>query len=324
VYTIEQFARHCAALTTVHLVVAKGPSRPVPGVSVHGAEDYERRALPRADALLVPADLRDGYELLGLAADRGRPIVFLQGYGTPGDPYVSYNLELADTVLAGSGWLADEAVRAGCRANLIRYGLDRGIFQPGPPTEGRSDVVAMMTSPMTWKGTADGLAALARVREAHRGVTVKLFGSEDPGDPQAEFLAAPPAQRPQIAALMREAAVLVCPSWEEGFGLPGVEATLSGAALATTDTKGGRDYAFHDRTALVSAPRDPEALAANVLALLRDVALRRRLLEEGLATVDRLYPPWPQAAAGFVAAVEEAVDWASAVGPRQDTGAPVG
>ena len=51
--------------------------------------------------------------------------------------------------------------------------------------------------------------------------------------------------------------MLVLPSWEEGLGLPGIEALACGAALARTDTKGGRDIALDGETALVTPPAAP-------------------------------------------------------------------
>src|SRR5206468_2058059 len=109
--------------------------------------------------------------------------------------------------------------------------------------------------------------------------------------------------RAEIGELFRQSAVFVCPSWEEGVGMPSLEAMACGAALATTDTKGSRDYATHGRTALVTPPRQPGRLAESILALLGDVPLRQRLSNAALRLVPRLYRPWPEAAAAFARAV---------------------
>src|SRR5262249_25209853 len=109
----------------------------------------------------------------------------------------------------------------------------------------------------------------------------------------------------EVAELLREVAVLVLPSWEEGLGLPGIEALACGAALASTDTKGCRDYALAGQTALLTPPHAPELLADSVIRLLRDRALRARLARRGQAHVLATYPPWPEAAASFRRAVAE-------------------
>jgi GT2 family glycosyltransferase/glycosyltransferase involved in cell wall biosynthesis len=312
VYAIEQFARHAAALTEVHLIVAKGKPVPIEGVRMHGPDTLRRLRLPESDALLIPADMRTADQLFGLPPDRGAPMLLFQGYGTPSDAVVQANLVVARHAVCTASWLVDEALRAGCTASLIRYGLDRAVFTPGPPAERRRPIVAMMTHPMDWKGTADGLAALKLAKARVEEIEFRLFGKLDPAklDPDFKtisFLPAPNALT-DVATLMREAAVLACPSWEEGFGLPGIEAITSGAALATTDTKGSRDYAFDDRTALVSAPRDPEALASNIAQLIRDPGLRQRLVNAGQRQIEATYPEWPRAAEAFVAAVHTAAE----------------
>jgi glycosyltransferase involved in cell wall biosynthesis len=56
---------------------------------------------------------------------------------------------------------------------------------------------------------------------------------------------------------------------------------MSGAALAATDIGGHREYALHESTALLSPPKDPHALAANLLRLVQDRELRLRLAAAG-------------------------------------------
>jgi glycosyltransferase involved in cell wall biosynthesis len=81
--------------------------------------------------------------------------------------------------------------------------------------------------------------------------------------------------------------------------MPGLEAMACGAALATTDTKGSRDYAFDEKTALVSPPRQPEVLAANILRLLGGPALRDCLVRAALERAGD-YPDWRGASGHFM------------------------
>jgi glycosyltransferase involved in cell wall biosynthesis len=151
----------------------------------------------------------------------------------------------------------------------------------------------MMSHPTSWKGTDDGIAALAKVKKARPETEIVLFGLEQP-EFRSNFVPLP--SRAEVAELLRRSAIFVCPSWEEGFGLPGLEALSCGAALATTDTKGSRDYAIHGETALVSDPRKPDVLADSVLKLLDDVELRRALYSNGLEYTQAHFKPWPEAA----------------------------
>jgi glycosyltransferase involved in cell wall biosynthesis len=216
-------------------------------------------------------------------------------------------------VLAVSSFLLERARGHGCEAELFRPGLERSVFYAGPPAEQRAALVTMMTHATDWKATSDGLAALARVQAAVPEVELRLFGALEPSIP-ATFLGRLSA--PRVAELLRRAAVLVLPSWEEGLGLPGIEALACGAALASTDTRGGRDYALSGETALVTPARDPGQLADSVIRLLREPELRGRLARRGREHVLATYPPWPEATAAFGGALERLLNRAGASAPR--------
>lgn len=87
--------------------------------------------------------------------------------------------------------------------------------------------------------------------------------------------------------------------------MPGLEALACGAALATTDTKGSRDYAVDRLTALVTPPRNPTALGESIIELLEDAPLRERLALAGSEHVRRQFPEWPVAAQRFEEALVE-------------------
>jgi glycosyltransferase involved in cell wall biosynthesis len=288
---------------TVNLAVRHGEPEPVEGVNVFGCRSLEETALPDADLLIVNADAEDAAVAATLPARKGRPVLFLQGYGEPGNPSVVANLKRVDVAITGAHWLVDEAARHGCNAIHVTYGIDRSSFYRGSPAGERPPVLAMMTHVLDWKGTGDGLRALDLVRDRMPEVDIRLYGLQQPDFP-AQFLAELSGNRPAIGELMRDCAVFVCPSWEEGFGLSGLEAMACGAALATTDTKGSRDYAFDGQTALVTQPRSPDALAESVLALLEDVQLRDRIASGGADFAAETYPDWAAAARRLLEVLE--------------------
>ncbi|HEY7830603.1 MAG TPA: glycosyltransferase [Solirubrobacteraceae bacterium] len=307
VYVIEQFARHLAREHEVCLAVRERPSRSISGVEVCWAQALNGETLPRADVLVYPADMRDASLLGELPAELGRQVLFFQGYGTPGSPLVEANLAAASESVAIARWLVDLALARGLPCAYVPQGLDREAFAPGSPQRARAARVSLMTHHLEWKGLEDALAAMALVRAERPEVELALFGTEPVrGDGAGEeaadgacdegamFLQSP--SRGQVAELLRSSAVHVVASWEEGFGLTGAEAIACGAALASTDTKGSRDYAIDGHTALVSAPRDPQALARNVLRLLEDRELRARLVAAGQRHLRTAMPPWEESA----------------------------
>ena len=97
------------------------------------------------------------------------------------------------------------------------------------------------------------------------------------------------AGRDELAAAYRDADVVVFPSeWEEPFGLVPLEAMACGTPVVATGIGGSAEFLFDGANCLRFAPRDVFGLATGVRRLAGDPALRRRLVEGGLATVTQL------------------------------------
>jgi glycosyltransferase involved in cell wall biosynthesis len=86
----------------------------------------------------------------------------------------------------------------------------------------------------------------------------------------------PPQQR-IVEKFYNGSSVVVSSSIAEGFALPPAEGAACGCAIAATDSGGIRDFAEHGVTALLSPPKDPEALGRNICVILGNDDLRIRL-----------------------------------------------
>jgi glycosyltransferase involved in cell wall biosynthesis len=145
--------------------------------------------------------------------------------------------------------------------------------------------VLMLHHDYAWKGTADGFETVARVKRRVPGLYLVGFGVTAPRGPAGydEFHADLPQE--ELAALYSGCEIYLCPSWDEGLGMPPMEAMACGAALVTYDNGGCRDYAHHGRTALVARRRDVADLAAKLEQLAADGELRARIAAAGSAFV---------------------------------------
>jgi len=295
-YVIQTLARELAKVFEVNLVALHAAPREVEGVHVFQSPCLRPMEIPDADAIVLYADATVAEHFACLPASKGKRFVLFQGYGIPKNPVVISNLRRNFPVVAVAHWLVEDAANCGCLAAYMPCGVDRTVFYCGE-LDRDPRLVAMMTHTLDWKGTADGAVALAYATSARPETRVVLFGKHNPGLPGARFVGSLPTRK-EVAELMRRVAVFVCPSWEEGFGMPGLEAMFCGAALATTDTKGSRDYAFDGETALVSRPKDPESLGRNIVRLLEDQRLRDTIARRALRFATRYYPPWDEA--GFL------------------------
>ncbi len=242
-------------------------------------------ALPAADIVLATA-WQSAPVVAEAPARAGRKLYLVQHYeslyhGEADAVDATYRLPLTKVVI--STWLRDVMrERFGSDAEVLVTPVDAALFHrvdvaraPGPPR------VLMLHHDYAWKGVADGMEAVARVRATGRALHLVGFGVKPPADLAAydEFHQNPPQDT--LAELYSGVDVYLCPSWDEGLGMPSMEAMACGAALVTYDNGGSRDYARDGDTALVAPRRDVAALAAALARVLDDPALRLRLARAG-------------------------------------------
>jgi len=67
--------------------------------------------------------------------------------------------------------------------------------------------------------------------------------------------------------------------WHAGWNNPVVEAMSCKVPVVCTDIGGIKDFAFHEKTALLVPPKNPEEMASAILKLIRDEKLKETLRE---------------------------------------------
>jgi glycosyltransferase involved in cell wall biosynthesis len=147
----------------------------------------------------------------------------------------------------------------------------------------------MIHSQAAWKGFADGLQAFERARQEVPNIELVLLSSErrSPQVPKdAEFHHQPKQKR--LREVYSSCDVWLCSSLSEGYHLPPFEAMACGCALVSTRVGGVEDMCLHEESALISEPRVPEALAANLMRVLKYPELKNRLARSGHEVTSRL------------------------------------
>lgn len=172
-------------------------------------------------------------------------------------------------------------------AEVLVTPVDRNLFFCKEKVWNTPPRVCLLHHDYDWKGFREGIAAIQKVRAQGKPFDLVIFG-EKLKDPQELFDRAGfefeyhfRPTRDQVGALFSSCDIYICPSWHEGLGMPPMEAMACRSALVTTDTGGSRDYAIHGETALVSPPKDIDALANNLATVLNDPPLLQRLSENG-------------------------------------------
>ncbi|ADI15828.1 glycosyl transferase group 1 [Truepera radiovictrix DSM 17093] len=272
-----------------------------PAVEVLWRATPDARGVPDGDAVIATA-WQTAEWVARYPAAKGRGFYLIQHYETWSGPRarVDATFRLPLRKLAIARWLqrvvADAVGPDGEGAAYLPNGLDLDAFGLDSPIEGREPRAMMLFHTAAWKGSGDGLRALERVRAELPELRATLFGvpAPPPGLPAwVRYVQTPPPE--VLRGLYNESAVFLATSWTEGWGLPGCEALLCGCALAATEVGGHLEYARHGETALLSPPKDPGALARNVLTLLQNPPLRVTLARQGHRYVQRF--SWERAVA---------------------------
>ena len=206
--------------------------------------------------------------------------------------------------IAIAKWLVKIAQDIGENAVHIPNGLDFAAFGMDVPPEKRNpNTVVMLHHKLEWKGFSDGFKAISLVKKSVPELELLLFGVDEkpeglPG--WVTYYRNPP--QTILREIYNKAAIVVAPSWEEGWGLVPCEGLMCGCALVATDVGGHQEFSIHDKTALLCNPKNPEAMAENILALIRDQDRRLRLAYGGYAHIQQF--TWERAISSFENAIE--------------------
>ena len=231
----------------------------------------------------------------------GRKFYLIQHYeslyhGSPREVDPTYTYPLRKIVI--STWLRGiMREKFQSDAELLVTPVDPALFsRVGPSPDDGLVRVLMLHHDYAWKGVADGLEAVRRVKERRPEVKLVGFGVRRPRRREAydEYHENLPQDR--LAWLYSRCPIYLCPSWDEGLAMPSMEAMACGAALVTYDNGGCRDYALDGQTALVARRRDVADLVEKLERVVADPGLRAKLAREGMAYIKREFD-WERAVA---------------------------
>ena len=212
----------------------------------------------------------------------------------------------ADRLIAVSAFTAAEAVRVldvpAERIRVVHHAVDESFLDRPVEavvderrrgwlgTERDATVLLNVGSYVPRKNVEAAIRALALLRRGGTNAFLVQIGGRF-GPAQRAAIAEerlepwvrqePSATEQALVAAYYSADVVVLPSTYEGFGVPALEAMAAGVPIVTSGA-GGLAEVVGD-AALVVQPPEPQPLAAAIARLLADAALRRSLIERGLA-----------------------------------------
>lgn len=152
----------------------------------------------------------------------------------------------------------------GAKAEFIPMGIPSGLADPAAAQGPReSGTIVYLGRLEPWKGAQHAVAAMRLLPEAR--LMVIGAGSMESTLPKeaganVRFLGALPT--PEVHAWLRRAAVVCMPSEREGWPVTCLEALACGAPVVAARVGGLPEILTEERLGILTAPRDPAALAA--------------------------------------------------------------
>lgn len=171
-------------------------------------------------------------------------------------------------VLVNASWLVDWLKHnLDLEATLLIGGVDTETFYPHEKKSPSDRIKILCSGDLRWrKGTNTIQAAFNIVKQQEPSAVLETYYGK--GISQVE-----------MAKVYSNADIFVDGQWQAGWNNPVAEAMACRTAVVCTDIGGVRDFAFHEKTALLVPPKESLALAEAVLRLIRDEPLRESLRE---------------------------------------------
>lgn len=254
-------------------------------VHEHWTLSLNYRHIPKTD-IYIATEVRTAPYLNDYPINSTRKFYFIQGYENwfVSDEFCrkTYNYDMSKIVI--TNWLQRIITHEEHeQCVIVPNGFDFSYFQNYNPIEKRDKYcISMLYHTSKRKGIEISLHALDIVKGKYPQIKVLIFGT----NPRPDFL---PDwyeyyQKPDKEAhnkINNTAAIYIGASPIEGFGLTVGEAMLCGQAVACTNNDGYMEMAKDGHTALLSPIGDPVSLADNIIKLIEDDELRKRLAISG-------------------------------------------
>ena len=241
------------------------------------------------------ASIPQGTDVVATAVETANPVAqlnpglwkkhyLIQGFEVWAEPECqvrsTYRLGMSNIVV--SSWL-EKLVRDECgvEPRLIKNPIDIHAFYPEPGIYRQPHEIACLYHESEYKGFQDLYEALEIVKASVPDLVVNIFGG--PRRPKwlpQWFHYTQSANQSQLRQIYSRSTIFACATVNEGFGLTLPESMFCGCALASTRFQGVWEYA-DENCAKLSPIHDPEALAANIIAMLEDPEGTSALAEKG-------------------------------------------
>lgn len=277
----------------VQAYLTKGPTwfaldRRVKRVCIDNIDD---RCIPNADAIFATA-VTTAESVAYLSEKKGEKYYLVQDYENwaRGDKYVDYTYSLGMHNISIADWLYDKILSVtGERPDLIRNPIDTEKFVIyKKPEERKAHSIAMICQMDERKGFVYGLEAIIKIKSLFPDTQCTIFGiSKRPNIIPKWIKYKKNATEKKVIDIYNNAAVFLCSSISEGYGLCGAESMACGCALISTNYEGVKSYAKDGYNALLSPIKNVDMLVENIKQLFLDDNKRCEIAQNGNLSIQK-------------------------------------
>jgi glycosyltransferase involved in cell wall biosynthesis len=233
-------------------------------------------------------------------------------------PLVRWSMGRADALIGVSDFVRESILDMGYRPEKtfsVLNSLDLSRWNDALDGEGirqefgmapDTPLVVVISRLFHWKGHTELLKALSRIKMVSPQVRLMVVGEDDPRgapgrgsflmelkklvyelemEPQVIFT----GFRKDIPQILAACDIFAMPSFEEPFGMVYLEAMAMKKPIIALDNGGAREIVEHNKSGLLSPPYDINALADNLMCMIQEPAMRRRMGDYGRQHVERYF-----------------------------------
>lgn len=227
-----------------------------------------------------------------LSPTKGKKGYFIQGYETWFMPkeelHKTYNLGL--TNIAVSSWLKSKVDSVSSESCFcIPNPVDSSVFYPSTEIHQEANTIAVLYHTDTAKGFDYAWDAIQNAKKEVSGLHVKMFGArKKPANLPDWIDYTENATQQELFNIYNSSSAFVCASINEGYGLTCVEALACGCPLIISNFPGSYDYSRPNINSLVSPLKDSNAMAQNIVTILKNPELQKKLRKGGIETIKKI------------------------------------
>jgi len=246
---------------------------------------WEEKHIPDGDIVVATAWQSAPY-VKDYSTQKGKKFYLIQHYETlyhapnneqKADETYRYNLRK----IVISSWLKMiMREKFNSEAELLVTPVNLNQFYPTRNGYNDKKRICMLHHFYSWKGVNDGIESFEIAKKKFPEIQLVMFGANlRKVNTCYEYYYRPWGN--ELREIYNSCDIFLCPSWREGLAMCSMEAMACKCALVTTNNGGCGDYAIHEKTALVSPPRDSGKLAGNLIRLLENESELKTVAQDG-------------------------------------------